>query len=53
VLASNKPTTRTVSTVCKKIGSKKKVAKITYKCVKVKQVAMWKPINKTVIALKK
>ena len=53
VLLSKKPTTDALTTACKKIGSTKKVAKITYKCVKVKQVAMWKPVNKTVIALKK
>jgi len=53
VLVSKKPTTDALTTACKKIGSTKKVAKITYKCVKVKQVAMWKPVNKTVIALKK
>jgi hypothetical protein len=29
------------------------VAKTTYRCVKVKQVAMWKPVNKKVIALRK
>jgi hypothetical protein len=52
-MVSKKPTTDRLITACKKIGSTKKVAKITYKCVKVKQVAMWKPVNKTVIALKK
>jgi hypothetical protein len=53
VLASKKPVDRTVTTVCKKIGLTKKVAKTTYRCVKVKQVAMWQPINTKVIALRK
>ena len=53
VLASNKPATRSISTTCKKIGSTKKVARTTFQCVKVKQVALWKPVNNKVIALKK
>ena len=53
VLASKKPVDRTVTTACKKIGLTKKVAKTTYRCAMVKQVAMWQTANKKVVALKK
>ena len=53
VLVSNNPITRKAITTCKKIGSTKKVAKTTFQCVKVKQVAMWKPVSKPVVALRK
>jgi hypothetical protein len=53
VLASKKPSTRSVLATCKKIGATRKVARTTYRCVMVKQVAMWQPTNRKVIALKK
>jgi hypothetical protein len=53
VLVSKKPSTRSVLTTCKRIGSTRKVARTTYRCVLVKQVAMWEPASRKVIALKK
>jgi len=53
VLASKKPVNRNAIASCKKIGSTKTVAKSTYRCVKVKKIAMWQPVNKKVIALRK
>jgi hypothetical protein len=53
VFASEKRTARTATTSCKKIGLTKTVGKSTYRCVKVKKIAMWQPINKKVIALRK
>jgi hypothetical protein len=53
VLASKKLVTRNAIASCKKIGSTKTVAKSTYRCVKVKKIAMWQPVNKKVFALRK
>jgi hypothetical protein len=53
VLANKKSVARTSIKSCKKIGSTKKFSKVTYRCVKVKQIAMWRPVKKKVIALRK